>query len=200
MNQPLFLYILLQLSFLIAPFNMSAQEDYKLWLQYKKVKDTKIATNYHSKINGIVALGNSETIQTAIKEIQLGLSGLIGHQITLQKNTNTENMLILGNQSSLDEAVLKNVKSEFDLINNEGYIIKTIQLKNKKHILITAKTDIGVLYGVFNFLKLLQTNQQIENLAITESPRINIRMLNHWDNLDRTVDRGYAGFSLWNWQ
>ena len=200
MNQPLFLYILLQLSFLIAPFNMSAQEDYKLWLQYKKVKDTKIATNYHSKINGIVALGNSETIQTAIKEIQLGLSGLIGHQITLQKNTNTENMLILGNQSSLDEAVLKNVKSEFDLINNEGYIIKTIQLKNKKHILITAKTDIGVLYGVFNFLKLLQTNQQIENLAITESPRINIRMLNHWDNLDRTVERGYAGFSLWNWQ
>ncbi|AOZ99828.1 alpha-glucuronidase family glycosyl hydrolase [Flavobacterium commune] len=200
MNQPLFLYILLQLSFLIAPFNMSAQEDYKLWLQYKKVQDTKIATNYHSKINGIVALGNSETIQTAIKEIQLGLSGLIGHQITLQKNTNTENMLILGNQSSLDEAVLKNVKSEFDLINNEGYIIKTIQLKNKKHILITAKTDIGVLYGVFNFLKLLQTNQQIENLAITDSPRINIRMLNHWDNLDRTVERGYAGFSLWNWQ
>ena len=200
MNQPLFLYILLQLSFLIAPFNMSAQEDYKLWLQYKKVQDTKIATNYHSKINGIVALGNSETIQAAIKEIQLGLSGLIGHQITLQKNTNTENMLILGNQSALDKSILKNLKNEFDLINNEGYIIKTIQLKNKKHILITAKTDIGVLYGVFNFLKLLQTNQQIENLAITDSPRINIRMLNHWDNLDRTIERGYAGFSLWNWQ
>jgi alpha-glucuronidase len=200
MKQPLFLYILLQLSFLIAPFNMSAQEDYKLWLQYKKVQDSKIASSYQSKINGIVALGNSETIQVATKEIQLGLTGLLGYEVSLQQNMNTENKLILGNQSSLDEAVLKNLKSEFDLINNEGYIIKTIQLKNKKHILITGKTDIGVLYGVFNFLKLLQTNQPIENLAITDSPRINIRILNHWDNLDRTVERGYAGFSLWNWQ
>ncbi len=200
MNHPLFLYILLQLSFLIAPFNMSAQEDYKLWLQYKKVQDTKIATNYQSKINGIVALGNSETIQVATKEIQLGLSGLLDYEVSLQQNTNKENMLILGNQSSLNEAILKNLKNEFDLINNEGYIIKTIQLKNKKHILITGKTDIGVLYGVYNFLKLLQTNQSIENLAITDSPRINIRILNHWDNLDRTVERGYAGFSLWNWQ
>jgi alpha-glucuronidase len=200
MNHTLFLYLLLQLSFLIAPSNMSAQEDYKLWLQYNKIQDSKLAVKYQSKINGIVALGNSETIQAATKEIQLGLSGLLGHQIILQQNINKENLLILGNQSSLDEAVLKNLKSEFELINNEGYIIKTIQLKNKKHILITAKTDAGVLYGVFNFLKLLQTNQQIENLAITDSPRINIRMLNHWDNLDRTIERGYAGFSLWNWQ
>lgn len=200
MNHPLFLYLLLQLSFLIVPSNMSAQEDYKLWLQYGKIKDSKIAVKYQSKINGIVALGNSETIQAATKEIQLGLSGLLGNKAPLQQNTNKENMLILGNQSSLDEAILKNVQTEFDLINDEGYIIKTIQLKNKKHILITAKTDTGVLYGVFNFLKLLQTNQAIENLSITDSPRINIRMLNHWDNLDGTVERGYAGFSLWNWQ
>ncbi|WP_140484967.1 alpha-glucuronidase family glycosyl hydrolase [Flavobacterium sp. GSA192] len=200
MNQPLFLYILLQLSFLIAPFNMSAQEDYKLWLQYKKVQDIKTASNYQSKIQGILALNNSETIQVATKELLLGLSGLLGHQIALQKNTNTGNMLILGNQSVLDKSILKNLKNEFDLINNEGYIIKTIQLNNKKNILITAKTDIGVLYGVFNFLKLLQTNQSIENLAITDAPKTNIRALNHWDNLDRTVERGYAGFSLWNWQ
>lgn len=200
MNHPFFLYLLIQLSFLIAPSHMSAQEDYKLWLQYNKIQDSKIAVKYQSKINGIVAFGNSETIQAASKEIQLGLSGLLGQKVLLQQHTNKENMLILGNQSSLDEAILKNVKSEFDLINNEGYIIKTIQLKNKKHILITAKTDTGVLYGVFNFLKLLQTNQSIENLAITDSPRINIRMLNHWDNLDGTVERGYAGFSLWNWQ
>lgn len=200
MNHPLFLYLLLQLSFLIAPFNISAQEDYKLWLQYKKVQDTKIASNYQSKINGIYALGNSQTIKAATKEMQSGLSGLLDRTIALQQNTNSENLLILGIQSSLDEAILKNLKNELDLISNEGYIIKTIQLKNKKHILITAKTDIGVLYGVFNFLKLLQTNQSIENLAITDAPKINIRMLNHWDNLDGTVERGYAGFSIWNWQ
>lgn len=200
MNQSFFLYIILQLYLLIAPCNISAQEDYKLWLQYKKIQDNKIASNYQSKIYGIYPLGNSETIQAAIKELQQGISGLLNRKINPQQNTNTDNMLILGNKSSLNQAILKNLKKEFDLINEEGYIIKSIQLKNKNHILITGKTDIGVLYGVFNFLKLLQTNQSIENLAITDAPKINVRILNHWDNLNGTIERGYAGSSLWNWQ
>ncbi|MEL1242078.1 alpha-glucuronidase family glycosyl hydrolase [Flavobacterium flavipallidum] len=199
MNQSFFLYIILQLYLLIAPCNISAQEDYKLWLQYKKIQDNKIASNYQSKIYRIYPLGNSETIQAATKELQQGISGLLDRKIALQQSTNTENMLILGNKSSLNEAILKNIKNEFDIINEEGYIIKSIQLKNKKHLLITGKTDIGVLYGVFNFLKLLQTNQSIENLAITDAPKINVRILNHWDNLNGTIERGYAGSSLWNW-
>lgn len=46
----------------------------------------------------------------------------------------------------------------------------------------------------------MQTNKSVKNLNIADSPKTNIRILNHWDNLDRTVERGYAGFSLWNWQ
>lgn len=56
-----------------------------------------------------------------------------------------------------------------------------------------------MLYGVFHFLRLLQTRQNIDGLDIAESPKIQLRLLNHWDNLDRTVERGYAGFSLWDW-
>ncbi|WP_291103786.1 MULTISPECIES: alpha-glucuronidase family glycosyl hydrolase [unclassified Flavobacterium] len=178
----------------------SAQEDYKLWLQYEKVQDPKLVLEYTSKIRGIVALGDSETIQVSLKEMQLGLSGLLGNQISTQRNVDGENVLIFGSKSSLNDGILKNLKNEFNQINEEGFIIKTIKLKDKNHILITGKTDVGVLYGVFNFLRLLQTNKPIENLNIVDSPKINIRMLNHWDNLDRTVERGYAGFSLWNWQ
>jgi alpha-glucuronidase len=46
---------------------------------------------------------------------------------------------------------------------------------------------------------LLQTNQSIENLTIVSDPKLKLRMLNHWDNLNRTVERGYAGFSIWDW-
>jgi len=56
-----------------------------------------------------------------------------------------------------------------------------------------------VLYGAFHFLRLLQTYQRIDALAITERPHIQHRILNHWDNLDGTVERGYAGGSLWDW-
>ncbi len=70
---------------------------------------------------------------------------------------------------------------------------------DKKVILISANEDVGILYGVFHFLRLLQTQQNLEKLDIVSSPKIRLRLLNHWDNLDRTVERGYAGFSLWDW-
>jgi alpha-glucuronidase len=56
-----------------------------------------------------------------------------------------------------------------------------------------------LLYGVFHLLRLLQTQQPIEHVNIFSAPRIKLRLLNHWDNLNRTVERGYAGFSIWNW-
>ncbi len=194
------IYFSLLLTLFMSTVDSSAQTDYKLWLQYEKVQDAKLVSEYQSTINGIVALDNSETIQAATKELQLGLSGLLGNKINVQQNVEAENVLILGSKSSLKEDILKNLKNDFDLINDEGYIIKTIKSKDKNRILVTGKTDIGVLYGVFNFLKLLQTNKSIENLNILDAPKINVRMLNHWDNLNGTVERGYAGASLWNWQ
>src|SRR5581483_4844573 len=72
-------------------------------------------------------------------------------------------------------------------LGEEGFIIRTATTGTpaKKIICITANTDAGVLYGVFHFLRLLQTHQSIEHLAITSAPRIANRMLNHWDNLNR---------------
>src|SRR5690606_34681484 len=64
---------------------------------------------------------------------------------------------------------------------------------------IVGNQPVGVLYGVYNWLNSIQRNTFDSTTEITDSPKINIRMLNHWDNLDRTVERGYAGFSIWNW-
>jgi len=200
MNVQIKKYFLFLIPLLIVSTHLFAQTDYKLWLQYKKVQDSKLTTEYKSKINGIVALGNSETIQAASKELQLGLSSLLDIKIPVQQSSDEENVLIFGSKPSLDEKLSKDIENELNLINDEGYIIKTVKLKYKNHILITGKTDIGVLYGVFNFLKLIQTNKSIENLNIVDTPKINVRMLNHWDNLNGMVERGYAGFSLWNWQ
>lgn len=191
------LFILLAL--LTFSQKMLAQEDYKLWLQYAKVQDTKLESEYKSSLGGITVLGNSETIKTALNEMKLGLLGLLGQPIPVKEDTQNENTLILGSKSSLDQEIQKNLNEDFSAINDEGYLIKTIQLKNKNHILITGKTDVGVLYGVFHFLRLLQTNHSITSLNIIDAPKIKVRILNHWDNLDRTVERGYAGFSLWNW-
>jgi alpha-glucuronidase len=65
---------------------------------------------------------------------------------------------------------------------------------------VAASSSIGVLYGAFHVLRLLQTERDIAALSIEQRPRVGYRVLNHWDNLDRTIERGYAGFSLWDWQ
>ena len=64
---------------------------------------------------------------------------------------------------------------------------------------IAANSDVGVLYGAFHFLRLIQTRQPLTALDIVVAARTQIRVLNHWDNLDRHVERGYAGQSIWDW-
>ena len=67
------------------------------------------------------------------------------------------------------------------------------------HTLIIANTNSGLLYGTFHFIRQLQQQKNIKNLEIVDNPKVDLRVLNHWDNLDRSVERGYAGFSIWNW-
>ncbi|NDV81931.1 alpha-glucuronidase [Bacteroides sp. 51] len=75
----------------------------------------------------------------------------------------------------------------------------TIRRHPKNGISIESPTGQGILYGAYHLLRLQELGQAGGELQILESPRYNIRILNHWDNLDRTVERGYAGQSLWNW-
>ena len=70
----------------------------------------------------------------------------------------------------------------------------------KNVIVITANTDIGVLYGVFHFLTFVtNTTKHITAFNYQHLLKFKLRILNHWDNLNRTVERGYAGISIWNW-
>jgi alpha-glucuronidase len=185
--------------FYFVSFSASAQKDYKLWLQYEKKENTAIVSNYLQDVQGIVPLGNSATLKIALNELQSGLENMFGNKISISPKLEGNKNIIIGSKESLSLEIRKGI-GDFDQINDEGFIIKSISIKNKNQIVITGKKDIGVLYGIYSFLRLIQTDKSIKNLNIADAPKTNIRILNHWDNLDRTVERGYAGFSLWNWQ
>lgn len=182
-------------SFFLLSLIANAQKDYKLWLQYTPIQNPQIVAQYQKNTQGIIRLGNSESVQAAQTELETGLKSMLGNAIDLSEKK--ENNIIIGSFSSLNKTIQKELQSDFDKVKKDGYIIKTISSNN---IVITGKTDVAVLYGVFNFLRLIQTNKSIENLSVIDSPKTDIRILNHWDNLDGTVERGYAGSSLWNWQ
>ena len=77
-------------------------------------------------------------------------------------------------------------------IAKDGYTIKSQDGK----IVITAASDAGLLYGAYHLLRLQQTGKSCDMLDIREQPAYDLRILNHWDNPNGTVERGFAGHSI----
>lgn len=110
----------------------------------------------------------------------------------------------------------KNVELKIDKSLNlgEGYNIYARPAQQGDNIqyeaTITASNPIGLLYGAYELIRLQNTdayntgsgNQQNFSKAIdeTEKPQVGLRILNHWDNLDGSIERGYAGKSIFKWE
>jgi alpha-glucuronidase len=81
----------------------------------------------------------------------------------------------------------------------EGYVLRRATLAGEPVTVIASSGDAGVLYGAYHYLRLVQTGRDVAALDVAERPRLALRLLNHWDNLDGSIERGYAGRSLWTW-
>ena len=81
-------------------------------------------------------------------------------------------------------------------LGKEGYTIRTSEGKT----VLGAATEQGLLYATYHLLRLQAEGADCSQLNIQEKPAFDIRVLNHWDNLDGTIERGYAGHSLWKWE
>ena len=188
-------FILLNIS------SLNADDGYKLWLRYNLVKDSSKLDQYRQLIKGWIIEGESSTIKAAKEELEMGLRGLMS-SIAFLPNPKGEiinGILIAATYKSSSLLKKLGLKNKLKNISSEGYLILSEKIDGKRVTIITANEDIGVLYGVFHFLRLLQTNSDISNLNIESSPKIKLRLLNHWDNLDRTSERNYTGFSIWDW-
>ena len=71
---------------------------------------------------------------------------------------------------------------------------------SEHQVRILSSTEAGLLYGVYSLLRMQAAGQVTVPLSVTEQSVYDLRILNHWDNPDGTVERGYAGCSLWNWE
>ncbi|MDN3204303.1 alpha-glucuronidase family glycosyl hydrolase [Algoriphagus sediminis] len=180
--------------FICLALRLQADDGYRLWLRYDQISDPEILENYQANLRTIAFLGEGEIFKTAENELLKGLNGLLT-QKTQTVSTQTEADIIVGSIGE-DFSFLSTVADENpDNKKEEAFIIEGFE--GKTYILGTDER--GVLYGVFHFLRHLQLQKPIEDIRISQAPKLKLRMLNHWDNLDGTVERGYAGFSIWNW-
>ena len=185
---PLFTVLLLCNSFIATA---QITKDYDLWLQYQK---SSVANDI---FKNIALNAKNETDKAIQNELKTASERMFQYSPTFSNSGNAT--LIIKKTSEL-EPTQKNIINKANTLNDEGFAIETIQNKGKKTVLITAKTSLGLLYGTFRLLRELQINPSKKDFSIADEPKLKVRMLNHWDNLDGTVERGYAGSSIWNWQ
>lgn len=177
-----------------------AEDGYRLWLRYDRVSDTRLLQEYRNAITGIQL--NGTTPAPAFDELSKGLTGLLGRPIAEVYSASAhsnEGTLLVGTTAPYNTISRLHWDNSLSRLGEEGFLIRSYTLDGKHGIAIVANTNNGVLYGVFHFLRLLQTQQSLQHLDITSIPSLPYRVLDHWDNLNRMVERGYAGLSIWDW-
>lgn len=172
-------------TFLIGSFYASADDGYRLWLKYDLLKNTSVRAQYLPFGQYIAYNSTDPVVQTAARELQAGLQGLLGKSIRLQ-----------GTSSAAPGGIsLELTTTPQPNLGSEGYNITT----QNNRVKILANTPSGLLYGAFALLRKIQTATPVNKIPETSVPRVQLRMLNHWDNTNGSIERGYAGASLWKW-
>ncbi|MGE4290231.1 MAG: alpha-glucuronidase family glycosyl hydrolase [Salinivirgaceae bacterium] len=188
------LFILL--FFLVASLALKAENGYDLWLRYAPLTDTERVQSYQMTFSRVALPGNSATRQVIRNELLRAIPLMLNQPLEIATARVEQPTLLIALRNNLSGLSAVPGLATVDALGDEGY--QLIQTTNGP-LLITANTDIGLLYGTFHLLRHLQQHLPLDRLNLTQRPRLNLRILNHWDNLDRTVERGYAGFSIWDW-
>lgn len=168
------------LLFCFTAVNALADDGYKLWLKYDTLTDKTQKSYYSSRLKTIYADTADPTVKVAVEELQTAVKSLLGFVPAVKPLSAGSKGLVLKINPNTPE------------INTEGFRISS----SGKTITIEGKKGAGVLYGVFHLLRNIQTGEDINTVS---SPDIQLRLLNHWDNHNGTIERGYAGMSLWKW-
>jgi alpha-glucuronidase len=179
--------------------NAPADDGYELWLKYRKINDEHLLKQYREAIACVVIPGESKTLQIIRGELKKSLDVMLGVDIRFRAATAGENALVIGTPARSDIVRQLQRAGKLQRLGSEGYRITSVTKGRNKFTVIAANRDVGLLYGAFHFLRVLQTHQALDHLDIVSIPRIGYRLLDHWDNLDGSIERGYAGRSLWKW-
>jgi alpha-glucuronidase len=167
----------LRLSLLLATTaSLHAEDGYRLWLRYQPLADKVSREDYAGALARVTletpSGAESPTIAAARDELVAGLRGTLG------------------------------IHPPVDLVaaagpgtGPEGYDIA----RQPGGVVIRADDDAGILYGAFALLRHVETRFSSDPLEEASAPRVKRRILDHWDNLNGFVERGFAGSSLWDW-
>ena len=157
------------------------------WLRYSALQ-----ANAPTLPHSIAVIGSGIVLQTAGDELARDLGG--NAKVVSSRALPSENAFVLGRWSEIHR--LFPVLKPPHALSPEGFWLKTTQRKGTKYWLVIGEDDRGVLYGTFSLLAQIAENNKVDALDDLENPSAPIRWVSQWDNLDGSIERGYAGRSI----
>lgn len=156
---------------------MSQEKNWtQLWLKYEPKKEQGNASFF----TGLVWKGfdhENAIIKNAQKELINGIQGMLGIALACKEE---------------DKATLIIEKSEDAQIKEDGYLLKEVD----GTLTLSARDEKGALYGVFHILRVVAMEKSLKGMDALVNPDNPLRMYNHWDNMDGSIERGYSGNSF----
>jgi alpha-glucuronidase len=173
-----------------------AEDGYALWLRYRPLP-LAVQSQDRAVIGGALAYGADPRVKAAAGELDRAVTGLLGlTPSTRPQQRGTAAML--GTSAQLP-AEIRRQFPDISRVGSEGYAVRTVSYRGRRVIAVMANSGAGVLYGTFALIRELQLGHALSALDLRSSPKLKLRVLDHWDNLDGHIERGYAGQSLWDW-
>jgi alpha-glucuronidase len=154
----------------MTAFSLHAENGHDAWLGYQALPAQVAEADLRALGDSVTLLGGSEVSRD---ELSRGLQGMLGRAPRIE----------------IAQAIPPN-------LTGDGFQINTVRQGSAHYTVIAGGTDRGVLYGVFALLRKIALEQPVESLDETEVPYAPIRWVNHWDNLDGSIERGYGGRSI----
>lgn len=152
----------------------------QLWLSYKKRAD-KGNSVFVKKVWLTGFERKQAVMQNALEELARGVRGMLGKELCIAAET-----------ESLEES-----REGISIVRNVALPAEGYTLKNQDGmLLLQASAEVGVLYGVFHILRMIAMEQSLADADYKCNPDNPLRMYNHWDNMDGSIERGYSGQSF----
>jgi alpha-glucuronidase len=173
-----------------------AEDGSRLWLRYDPLP-TEQAARVNESILHIHADLTRPSLAAGVEELQKAIFGFTGRNVL--HNTRLQNRSVVMVVGGTRLASRLGLDAELQNMHRDGFLIRPMVRNRQSYLVIASPTQVGVLYGVFHLIRSIQIDEFSAQLTVKSEPKFDVRILNHWDNLNSTVERGYAGRSLWLW-
>lgn len=178
----------------IVTIQLRGESGYDAWLRYRALPVRVAEADVQALGDSVTLLGNSEVLLAARDEYVRGIRGMLGRIPRYESTAPASGGVVIGRMREAAEAIPSAGLGPG--VPGDGFQIKTVRRGPVHYTLVAGGSDRGVLYGVFALLRRIALEQPIDALDETEIPYAPIRWVNHWDNLDGSIERGYGGRSI----